>query len=249
MKYNQFLLRRLNNMLNNIIQTFKKPSRLILLIGSILVFALTALSEFGNIGGEFFPVFIGIIVLVATLAATAAVPVLLVMKKEEAAKIVFSILAGYWLISKTRGELATSSWVVDGLPLLYVAAAVFSVFFGLCLLAVIVLAILQYVLKKEFRPIIMCVLAGALLMAFVALILWLVVYGKQDAAWTVFIDEFNAHLVIPVTLIGGILYFFIDEAPIEKKEAKKEEPKVEEQPAEQPAEQPQEQPEIAGENQ
>lgn len=236
-------------MLNNIIQTLKKPSRLILLIGSILVFALTALSEFGSIGGEFFPVFIGIIVLVATLAATAAVPVLLVMKKEEAAKIVFSILAGYWLISKTRGDLGYASWVVDKMPGLALSAALFSVFFGLCLLAVIVFAILHYVLKKEFRPIIMCVLAGALLMAFIALILWLVVYGKQDASWTVFIDEFNAHLVIPVTLIGGVLYFFIDEAPIEKKVAKKEEPKVEEQPAEQPAEQPQEQPEIADENQ
>lgn len=232
-------------MINNIIQTLKKPSRLILFVGSIVVFVLTALNSFGNIGGEFFPVFIGIIVTFATLAATAAVPVLLILKKDEAAKIVFAILASYWVISTARSDLSYAVVVEDEFPSLYVAAGIFSVFFGLCLLAVIVLLVLHFVLKKDFKVITLCVGVGSLLMAFIAMILWCVIYGKQDASWTQFISELNSHFFIPVTIIGGVLYYFIDEAPIEKKEAPSAEPAQEEQPSEQP----QEEPEIAGENQ
>lgn len=232
-------------MINNIIQTLKKPSRLILLVGSILVFAFTALTQFGSFDDEFFPVFIGIIVLVATLCATAAVPVLLILKKDDAAKIVFSILAAYWVISTARGDLSFAVVVADPYPSLYIAARLFAVFFGLCLLAVIVLLVLHFALKRDFKLIALYVGAGALLFGFIAMILWCVVYGKQEADWTSFISEINRHLVVPVTILGGTLYYFIDEAPIEKKPVQKEEPVAEEQPAEEV----QEQPEIAGENQ
>ena len=236
-------------MINNIIQTLKKPSRLILLVGSIVVFAFTALTSFSGIDGGFFPVFIGIIVLIATLAATAAVPTLLILQKDKAAKIVFSILAAYWVISTARGDLSYAVVVDDLYPDLYIAAGIFSVFFGLCLLAVIVLLVLHFTIKKDFKLICLYVAAGALLFGFIAMILWCVIYGKQEADWTQFISEINRHLVIPVTIIGGALFYFIEEKPMSPKKEKKEEPKVEAQPAEQPVEQAQEQPEIAGENQ
>ena len=121
---------------------------MILFVGSIVVFALTALSGFGNIGGDFFPVFIGIIVLVAKLAATAAIPTLLILKKDDIAKIVFVILSGYWLISSAEGQLSYASTVGYGTAL-YDCASVFSVLFGLCLLAVIVLIVLGFALKDK----------------------------------------------------------------------------------------------------
>ena len=230
-----------HQMLDRIIQIFKKPSRFILFVGSIVVFALTMLSGFGNIGGDFFPVFIGIIVLLATLCATATVPVLLILKKDDIAKIVFVVLAGYWLISSARGQLGNVAWVGEGTALTD-AAGVFSVLYGLCLLAIIVLIVLHLVLKNDFlKKVVLCVLAGAIVLGLVAMILWCVIYGKYNSHWTVFIDEICSFVAIPVTVFGGCVYYFIDEA----KAAQQPAPQVEEQPAQEEPEQP----EIAGENQ
>lgn len=220
-------------MLNNIISILKKPSRMILFVGSIVVFALTALSGFGNIGGDFFPVFIGIIVLVAKLAATAAIPTLLILKKDDIAKIVFVILSGYWLISSAEGQLSYASTVGYGTAL-YDCAAVFSVLFGLCLLAVIVLIVLGFALKgKDFKAVDLLILCGAIILGLVALILWCVIYGKNQYPWTSFVSSINYFVVIPVTVSGGLLYYFVEVNKVVKVEEQPEEP-VQEQ-AEEPS--------------
>lgn len=221
-------------MLNTLVSFFKKPSRMILFVGSIVVFALTALTGFGGIGGDFFPVLIGIIVLVAKLAATAAVPTLLILKKDEIAKVVFMILAGYWLISSAEGELGLAG--MTGYVALYDAAAIFSVLFGLCLLAIVVLIVLGFALKgKNFKMICLLVLCGAIVLGFVALILWCVIFGKNEADWTSFVGAINTYLAIPVTVAGGLLYYFIDvnkvikvEEPIQEEPSPAQTPDVQE---------------------
>lgn len=196
---------------------------MILFVGSIVVFALTALSGFGNIGGDFFPVFIGIIVLVAKLAATAAVPTLLILKKDEIAKIVFVILSGYWLISSAEGQLSYASAVGYGTAL-YDCAAVFSVLFGLCLLAIIVLIVLGFALKgKDFKVVDLLLLCGAIVLGLVALILWCVIYGKNQYPWTSFVSSINYFVVIPVTVAGGLLYYFVGINKVVKVEEQQEE--------------------------
>ena len=207
-----------------------KPARLILIICAFAYAGLYSLVTFGNFGGSFLGVLASLIIYALTVAAIVAIPVLLLLKKEEAAKLVFILVAGFWLISESRSLLSFGQ-VADSQNGLVVANAVFGFFAGLALTGVFVLLVLNVVLKKElFRLIAILTLAGAYLFILIFVVLEIVLYAKYDAGWTTFVGLF-LDLIAPVGVLFGYLYFlgapdydFPKKAP---KEEKPEEPKEE----------------------
>ena len=227
--------------MNKIFNTLLKPARWILLIGSFVYLVIFAVATSGGLGGRFLPVVSTLIILLAGMAALAAVPVCLLLKKEDAAKLVFTILAGYWVISTILGQLGQAQMIDNGTEGLVITACVFSFLMGLCILGVLVLLVLNYVLKKDiFRLAAVLTMVGVILFALVAGILWMVVYGKWGLGWTLFVDAVGDYFILPTLILFGYLYFYgapqlpekAPKAKAEPKEEKKEEPKEQEEVAE-----------------
>lgn len=207
-------------------EALKEPSRLILIIGSFLVLVLFELTLFGNIGNEFFPVLSSIILIVAYSAALAATPVLLLMKKDNIAKIIFAILAGYWVISTIVNQIATGSMIDSDFPPLLITYSVFAFLYGIVLLGVMVLVILSIALKKDILKLIALIaVVTSIGLSYLAGLFEMIYLGSSEgAAWTTFVDAINDYFVIPVVICFGFLYFFgstISDLPF-KKEAKEE---------------------------
>lgn len=231
--------------MKKIFEVLVKPSRLILLIASIAYVVFYLITSFGSMGGGFLEVIANLIILILTVSAVAAIPVLLFMKKEQAAKIVFILVAGFWLISRNQNYLGYAS-IIDGKAEgLFNALGVFGFLFGLTLAAVLVLLVLHFILKKEiFRLCALFTFALGFLFFLVFFVLSIIIYAKYDYGWTSYINLL-ANLIAPVGILFGYLYFlgapdyeFPKKAPKEEKpveqqeEVQQEEPAQEEAPAE-----------------
>ena len=192
------------------ISILRKPSRIILLFGSLLYVTLYSIYSFGGgLGGEFLPVISSLILITATLVAIVATPLFLLLKKEEWAKITFAVVGGFYLISATISHLGEAQMATSGTDGLIVVAAVFGFLFGLCLLGAIALIVLSYIRKDNlFKHLVVAALAGALGFAIVAFVLFFIAYVKWDVNWTRYLELTNDLLVAPVVVGFGYLYFF-----------------------------------------
>ena len=94
-----------------------KPAKWILIIGSLVYATWFAVQTAGSINGTFMSVVSNLLILIVGSALLFSVPLLIIFKKEDMAKIAFFILAGYWLISTTRsmfGYAETYAELEDG---------------------------------------------------------------------------------------------------------------------------------------
>ena len=224
--------------MKKIFEVLVKPSRLILLITSIVYICLYMVSEIGSIGGGFLGVLGEVIILVLTLAALISIPVLLLLKKEEAAKIVFILVGGYWLITSNQSYLFFGNIVANNKNGLLATTGVFGFLVGLALAAVLVLLVLHFILKKEvlkFAAILTYALA--FLFLFVFFILYFIIHIQNQYPWTSYLDLF-ARLVAAIAIFFGYLYFLGAPEYEFPKRAPKEEKPVEKQEEPAPAEEP-----------
>ena len=84
---------------------------MILIVASFVYAGLFALTAFGGMGGEFFPVLGNIVLFLAMLAVLVATPLLLILKKEELAKWVFTAVAVIWAADTIREFISASGYV------------------------------------------------------------------------------------------------------------------------------------------
>ena len=225
--------------MNKVLKALEKASRLGLLICAITYVGLYIVARMGSIGGEILPVLSRITLVVMTIIAVGSIALLLLLKKEEAAKIVFTIVAGYWLISNSASYLTAAEGAVDGNDGLFIVTSVVGFVVGLSLTAVLVLLVLHFIMKKEIlRLSALFTMAGAITVIFVLFVLNIVKFAKYSDFydWTSYVYAINS-LVAPVGVCFGYLYFFgtplFEERPAPQKE---EAPKQEEPQPEQPQE-------------
>ena len=199
-------------MIEKMMKAFKTPSRLILLIGSICVFVLEAIWAFSRIDGRFFQVFTGILILLATLIATGSIPVLLILGKDDAAKIVFNLLVVYWLIDNTIADLTGSVLIYSEFGAIHVCNGVFSVLFALCFLTIIVMIVIQYVFTDfALAKPLFVVFLFALLFGFINMIIELAIDSRAGFGWVAYMIDILTYLVIPVTILFGMLHFYVND--------------------------------------
>lgn len=201
-------------MINKLIDFLKKPARLILIIGSFLYLLLFVLinTEFGD---TFFSVFGGITILITGVVALAVTPVFLLLKKDNIAKIVFTFLAGYWLISTILSSIgAGNNFEPDG-DALFNTASIFTFILGLTLLAAVVLFILSVILKNNvLRLIAFIVVLAVIAVALLSGIFWLAMYGKYAAEYDYNVPFqqvvniiANYFILPPLVCIGAIEFY------------------------------------------
>ena len=214
--------------MKKILDFLAKPSKLIYLVCAFAYAGLFAIATLGCLGGEFLPVISSLLVFLMLFAGAIAAPLLVVLHKEQAAKIVFGLVSAYWLVIAVQNNLGYTVFCQDGFSALQATIGVFGLLIGLCLLAVLVLAILSVVLKKElFKLVSILSLVGAFVFYFVMMVLLFVLYVKHETQWTNFIQLF-VDLVAPAAILFGYLYFFgAPDADFPAPKAKKEEEQVE----------------------
>ena len=196
-------------MLDKVPAKFLPVAKLILIIGSFLHLAVYLITSFAGLGSEFMPVVSNLILLSVTSLALAAVPVLLLIKKDNFALIVFLDLTVYFLISNSRSYIGLANGAVNGQPGLLVATYIFCFLFGLALLVFLAFAVIAYVLKKGlFLNLASFVLLGVIVLAYVVGIFMIVVYAQGNADWTSWVSAIEFYFFFPITLSVGMLYFY-----------------------------------------
>ena len=188
-------------------------SRLIYIIGAFLFAVLFAVSTMGDASAnsQFMPVVGGLVIMVAGTAAICSVPVLLLFKKDEAAKIIFTLLVGYWIVSQGLNYLSYSQFAVDGAPGIYVAAGIFGFLAGLALVALVVFIILHFVLGKKpiFLKVAFFILLGVVGLIVLTGILMIIAQGKYDAGWSAILSTVAYSFVASFLVLVGYVHFYL----------------------------------------
>lgn len=213
-----------------------KPARMVLLIGSFVFAAWFVVSTAGYISGGFISVMSSLILMMVGAIVLCAVPVCLLIKKEDIAKIVFFILVSYWLLSTIQSVFNTASWLTEFGDGLSITAGIFLFFATIGLVGVLALIVLNFILKKPFfRLLAWYVFFGVVGFAFIGGLLQFIYYIVEEWDWVSIIDVFVNMLLVPSLIGFGVLYFVgapaIEEKAAPKAEEKAEAPKAEEAPA------------------
>ena len=196
-----------------------KPAKWILVIGSFVYATWFAVQTAGSISGTFMSVVCNLIILIVGSALLFSVPVLILLKKVDMAKIAFFILAGYWLISTARSMFGyAETYCIEDAPGAAVAGGVFAFITGLCLVGVLALIVLEFVAKKAFfRLFAFFAMFGVILFALLTGILLfagLVEYSDY-LGWAHVANLLVEYLLVPAIVCFGCLFFL--GAPASKK--------------------------------
>ena len=188
-----------------------KPAKWILVIGSFVYATWFAVHSAGSITGTFMSVVSNLLILIVGSALLFSVPVLILLKKEDMAKIAFFILAGYWLISTTLNMFGyAQTYCIEGAPGAASVGGVFAFITALCLVGVLALIVLEFVFKKAFfRLLAFFAMLGVILFALltgVLLFAGLVEYS-DFLGWTYVVNLLVEYLLVPAIVCFGCLYF------------------------------------------
>lgn len=186
------------------------PAKWILIIGSLVYATWFAVQTAGSINGTFMSVISNLLILVVGSALLFSVPLLIIFKKVDMAKIAFFILAGYWLISTTLTMFSYAETYTDLNDGLAVTGGIFAFIAALCLVGILALIVLEFVIKKPaLRLFTFFVMAGVILFVFLAGLLLFILYAANGSpvGWAYTADLLVKNLLVPTIVCFGCLYF------------------------------------------
>ena len=197
-------------------QTLSKPAKWVLIIGGFFYAVWFAVMQGAGIDGEFVSVLTRLIIMVVGTVLLAATPVLVLFKKDDAAKMVFLFLIGYWVLNTIQSWFFYAETFTESNDGLAVTAGIFSLIAGLGLVAILVLTILEFFLKKPvLRFISLLVMLGVIVVGFIGGLLLVIYAGKMNAFWPRGAEFLVDYMILPLVICFGYLYFF--GAPSKKK--------------------------------
>lgn len=197
-------------------QTLSKPAKWVLIIGGFFYAVWFAVMQGSGIDGQFVSVLTNLIVMAVGIALLAATPILVLVKKDDIAKMVFLFLVGYWVLTTIQSWFFYAETFTESNDGLAVTAGIFSLIAGLGLVAILVLTILEFFLKKPaLRLISLIVMLGVIAIGFIAGLLLTIYAGKMNAFWPRGAQFLVDYMILPLVICFGYLYFF--GAPSKKK--------------------------------
>ena len=196
--------------MNKIFETLTKPARLVLIIGGLVYAVWFAAKTAMSIEGSFMSILTNIITLFVGTGLICLPPVLLLLKKEELAKLFFVFLVGYWVLRTPSEYFFLADTFADANEFYPVFVSIFLLIIGMAVLGVLVLLVLEMLLGMKFlRPIINLVAFIAVAACIFTGILFIIECAIMKAGWTMYIDyAVMDMMVLPVTVGFGCLYFF-----------------------------------------
>ena len=196
--------------MNKIFEALSKPAKLVLIIGGFVYAAWFAAKTVMSIDGSFMSVLTNIITLFVGTGLICLPPVLLLLKKEELAKLFFVFLVGFWVLTTPSEYFFLADTFADANEFFPVFVSIFLLAIGLAVLGVLVLLVLEMLFAMKFlRPIINLVALIAVASCIFTGILFIIECAIMKAGWTMYIDyAVMDMMVLPVTVGFGCLYFF-----------------------------------------
>lgn len=183
------------------------------LIAIILLFAATGfllIATLANLGGGFMPVLGDLILLLVDLVIVGIIPLLLVLNKDSMAKYVLAPIFGYWMLRSIHTYIGHSSRIVGDNPGLIIAPSVFEFIIGCALLAILVLMVLYFFMKKPLLLNIgFAILACSLVFFLLTFVLWIAAYAKYNSDWPNYFYAFYEFLFLPAGLTFAVMDFLV----------------------------------------
>ena len=194
--------------MNKFFETLAKPAKWILIIGGLIYAAWYAIGRGASMNGNFMTVLVNLILLFVGTALLVAVPILVLLKKNEMAKIVFLILVGYWLLTSIQSYYgAADALCARNNDAVAIIGGIFFFIAASCLLAVLVLIILEFALKKPgLRFFAFIVILILIFFAFLAGLFAFIEAIRLDLGWYAYVDPWVEYLLLPVVVLFGYLY-------------------------------------------
>ena len=197
--------------MKKLFELLSKPAKWIFIVCAALIAVAFAIAKAKLIGPGFnagFTSGIGalVVMLVGTLLLLAA-PVLILLKRENEAKAIFTLLLVYWLIwySQRNFEYGALASANDVVPML---AGIFSFLVALCLVAVLVLVVLEFALKKAFLRFFAFLVLMAAIVCGVFAGIFLLIAGIKMNEWEWTLQSILIVLGYTFTIFFGYMYFF-----------------------------------------
>lgn len=196
--------------MSKIFQTLSKPAKWVLIIGGLVYAVWFAVQTAMGMGGAFMSVLTGIFTLIIGVGLIALPPVLLLLKKEELAKLFFVFLLGYWVLTTPREYFFLADTFAEADQFYPVFVSIFLLIIGLGLLAILVLIVLEMLLGMKFlRPIINLIAFFTVCACILTGILFIILCAINNATWNMYVEyAFMGMMLLPAVVGFGCLYFF-----------------------------------------
>lgn len=197
--------------MDKIINVLHSKSKLLTIVFLLAAAGVSLIVDAAGFPNGFMPVVGSLLHLLLDVIIWGIVPVLFLLKKDSLAKCALIPIASFWLIQSIYSGLDSSFVVTDGYSGLTIAAGLFAFFFGLTILAAVVLGILYaFTRKRMLMQVAFAVVAGGIVFALVAWALRLAVNAKFDADWTDYLDVFLQYIFLPLGFWFATFYYVYD---------------------------------------
>ena len=185
-----------------------KPAKWIFIIGGLFYATWFIIENALSIDGQFVSVIRGLVVLSIGAILIAGAPILVICRKDEAAKMVFLFLLGYWVLNSAQAFLGNAEAFTDSNEGLAITSGIFALIAGLGLAAIIVLVALEFVFKfKTLRFIAFLVMLGVIVFGFLAALLVAIYAGTRNVFWPNGVQLLIEWMILPVVVLFGYIYF------------------------------------------
>ena len=196
--------------MNKIYEVLAKPAKWILIIGGLVYAVWFAIQTAMGFDDNFMSVLTGIIKLIVGVGLIAIPPVMLLLKKEELAKMFFVFLLGYWVLTTPQEYFFLADTFADAGEFFPVFLSIFLLIIGIAVLGILVLLVLEILLGMKFlRPIINLVALITVCACIFTAILFIIEAAIMNAGWVFFVEYAFMDMILLPTVVGfGCLYFF-----------------------------------------
>lgn len=188
--------------------SLSKPAKWVFVIGGFFYATWFAVTQATAIDGQFVNVITKLIIMVVGSALLVAAPILVLLNKNDAAKMVFLFLLGYWVLNTAQSWLFYADTFTDARDGLPIAGGIFCFVAGLGLVAIIVLTGLEFIFKaKGLRFVSFLVMLGVVIFGFIGGLLLTIYAGTMKAFWPRGMEFLIDFMILPVIICFGYLYF------------------------------------------
>ena len=196
--------------MNKIFETLSKPAKFVLIIGGLVYAVWFAVQTAMGFDNNFMNVLTGIVKLIVGVGLLSIPPVMLLLKKEELAKVFFVFLLGYWVLTTPQEYFFLADTFSEAGEFFPVFVSIFLLIIGLAVLGILVLLVLEILLGMKFlRPIINLVAFITVCACILTAILFIIEAAIMGAGWVFFVEYAFMDMILLPTVVGfGCLYFF-----------------------------------------
>ncbi len=211
--------------MQNIYDSVKKIARPVVMIGLLVVAVLDFILGSVNSPGSFMPFVANGFTLLFVLALYAIPAVLLLLKKDNEAKIFLLILVAFWVVQACINYLGLGRLIEDNYGTSLILYGIFAFIEGLLLLTCVVFFVLNKAFGINLNKLLNLFIMIALLFFVLVFVFNLVELITYESGWTGYFNAFIDTLFMPFIITCSLI--LLSDSKCESKKEETNDEKVE----------------------